>query len=101
MTPIHRLGVRDRSNPGACDRITGHHDSGTGGLSQSAGSVFSGVCVGTTSVPSGPSTSSSACTTAWTPPATKPRLLADEWTSTVSPSVSPSARRSEPSDCTV
>ena len=36
-------------------RIAGHHDSGTGGLRQSAGSVLSGVWVGTTSVPAGPS----------------------------------------------
>src|ERR1700733_1565971 len=101
MTPIHRLGVRDRSNPGACERIAGHHDSGTGGLRQSAGSVLSGVWVGTTRVPDGPRTSSSACTTAWVPPATKPRLRAEECISTVSPDPTPSARRSEASDRTV
>jgi hypothetical protein len=101
MAPIHRLGVRSRSKPGACSRITGHQAAGTGGLNQPAGSQLSDVWAGTTRVPSGPTASSSAWTTAWVPPATKPRLLADEWASTVSPGRTPSARRSELSDWTV
>ena len=45
---------------GISARITGHQSSGTGGSCHSDGSELPFVCVGTTSVPSGPSASSSA-----------------------------------------
>ena len=71
-----------------------HHSRGTGGRVHCAGSELSGVWVGTTSVPSGPSAASSACTTACGPPGTKPRLRYEEWVSSTPPGVTPSARRS-------
>ena len=61
--PMKRLGVTAGSKPGISARITGHQSAGTGGLRHSAGSLFSGVWVGTTIVPSGPSTSRRASTT--------------------------------------
>ena len=47
---------------GISARITGHQSSGTGGFCHSDGSELPFVWVGTTSVPSGPSASSSAAT---------------------------------------
>lgn len=82
-------------------RIVSHHDCGTGGWAHSAGSLRSPVCVGTTIVPSGPSTDSSASTTATAPPQTQPRLDNEVCTSTVSPVRSPSRSRSTASDSTV
>jgi hypothetical protein len=81
--------------------MVSHHSSGTGGFCQPAGSQLSGECVGTTSVPNGPSTRSSAATTAWAPPTTKPRLFIDECISTTSPSTIPIFRRSSASEAVV
>ena len=77
-----------------CSRITGHQGSGTGGVPQPAGSELPPVWVGTTSVPSGPSASSSAATTACAPPTTQPSAESDECTSSTPPGRTPSARRS-------
>ena len=53
------------------------------------------------SVPSGVITSSSACTTATDPPFTHPIELSDEWTSTIMPDFTPSARKSVARDSRV
>ena len=81
------------SNAGMCSRITGHHDAGTGGARQPAGSELPPVWVGTTSVPSGPSASRSAATTAGAPPTTQPSAESDAWTSSTPPGRTPRARR--------
>src|SRR5690606_25891006 len=75
IAPMCEPGVTSGSNGGVCKRIVSHHDFGTGGFSHPAGSVLLEVCVGTTSVPSGPSASRSASTTATCAPHTQPRLL--------------------------
>ncbi len=64
-------------------RIVSHQASGTGGLAHPEGSLRSPVWVGTTSVPSDPSTASNASTTATAPPQTQPRLDNELCTSTV------------------
>ena len=45
---------------GVCSRITGHHDSGTGGFCHFDGSLRWLECAGITIVPAGPTTASSA-----------------------------------------
>ena len=92
IMPIPRAGVTAGSKAGMCSRITGHHDSGTGGAPQPAGSELPPVWVGTTSVPSGPSASRSAATTAGPPPTTQPSAESDECTSSTPPGRTPSAR---------
>ncbi len=82
-------------------RITGHHASGTGGFPHSDGSELKFVCVGTTSVPSGPSASRMASATACAPPHTQPSALTDVCTSSTLPSRTPSSRRSAARPATV
>ena len=84
-----------------CSRITGHHDSGTGGLSHLLGSVRSGEWAGITSVPVEPKTSCRATMTATAPPHTHPSALKDECTNTTIPGSTPSARKSACNDLTV
>ena len=93
-TPSPRAGETAGSYGGISARITGHHDSGTGGACHWLGSELWLVCVGTTSVPSGPSASSSAPTTACAPPHTQPSAESEVCASTTPPSSSPSRRRS-------
>ena len=78
------------SKAGVSLRMTSHQDCGTAGLPQSAGSVSCRECVGMTSVPAGPTASSSAVTTACAPPATHPSCDSDAWTMTVAPAGRPS-----------
>ena len=101
MVPMERVGVRSGSKAGMASRMTGHHDSGTGGLSHRLGSVRSPEWVGMTSVPSGPRASCRARMTATGPPHTQPMALREEWASTTMPGVTPRARRSAFSDATV
>ena len=98
-----RAGGRDGGviRRGIVARITGHQDSGTGGARHCDGSELKLVCVGTTSVPSAPSTSSSAPTRACAPPHTQPSADSEECTSSTPPGRTPSRMRSSASEARV
>ena len=72
ISPIPQVGVKCGLNAGMLFRIVSHHVLGTGGLLHPFGSLRLQVCVGITSVPSGPSVFSSAKITATEPPHTQP-----------------------------
>src|SRR3954451_5938269 len=99
--PMARVGCVRGSNGGRSVRIVSRHDSGTGGRDQPAGAERGPVIHGMTSVPSGPTASRSAYTTATGPPATQPIAESLQWTSTVVPGSNPRATRSAVSVRTV
>lgn len=61
-------GVTLGSNAGIASRMSDHQAFGTAGFRHVEGSLSSAVCVGTNTVPVGPSTSTSARSTATGPP---------------------------------
>src|SRR5690349_9091930 len=79
-------------------RMICHHASGTGGCCHGAGSESPPECVGITSVPSEPSSCSSARITATGPPHTQPSALSAECSSSVMPGRTPSASKSASSE---
>ena len=100
-TPTAWLGVSAGSKPGRCSRIVEHQPAGAPGDLHLDGSRLNAVWAGATSVPVGPSTSRSACTTAVAPPQTHPRERNEECTRMMSPGCIPSSARSSPSEALV
>src|SRR5687767_8321738 len=68
IRPIEMAEEVVGSKAGRFSRMHCHHCGGTSGSPQREGSLFSGVWLGHTSVPSSPRTSSSASTTDLAPP---------------------------------